>query len=65
VGNIGVMTGLAITGYFDISMWGYPAWFKGLRFCLTLGAVLSLWSSLMCFFMINKKGDIKEKMVME
>ena len=57
VGHVGVMLGLAVTGYVDLSMWGYPAWFKGLRFCLTLGAVLSLWTSLMCSFLLAQKNE--------
>lgn len=48
VGSAILMGGLGLTGYMDMAMWGYPNWFKGLRFCLTLVAVLSLWTTLMC-----------------
>ena len=43
-----LMTGLTGAAYFDAVMWGYPPWFKALRFILSFVAVLSLWSTLMC-----------------
>ncbi|XP_047736087.1 transmembrane protein 69 [Hyalella azteca] len=63
VANVGVMLGLAITGYMDLSMAGYPVWFKGLRFCLTVGALLSLFSVLACKFILLEK--IKNKTELE
>lgn len=53
VGFLSVMGGLALTGYMDIAMWGYPNWFKGLRFCLTFVAILSLWTTFMCRFVLS------------
>lgn len=44
-GLIAVITGLALTTYMDMTMIGYPSWFKGLRFILTFVAVLSLWTT--------------------
>lgn len=46
--NLILMTGLTGAAYFDTVMWGYPPWFKALRFILSFVAVLSLWSTLMC-----------------
>lgn len=61
--NIGFLTiigGLAFAGYMDMAMWGYPAWFKGLRFCLTLVAILSLWTSLICKYVLNENEKTTE-----
>lgn len=44
-GMLTVMGGLGVAGYLDLAMWGYPEWFKGMRFCLTFIAVLSLWTT--------------------
>lgn len=54
---ITLMTGLAGTAYMDITMLGYPPWFKALRFILSMFAILSLWTSLMCMLMMPKKAD--------
>lgn len=48
-----ILTGLAATAYLDTTMFGYPPWFKGLRFLLSLIAVLSLWTTLMCGLLLN------------
>ena len=39
--------GLTFAAYADMAMFGYPSWFKGLRFLLTIVAILSLWTSFM------------------
>ena len=57
VGTLTVIGGLGFAGYMDLSMWGYPTWFKGLRFCLTFVAVLSLWTSLMCKMLLDEKNN--------
>lgn len=58
VGLLTVIGGLGIAGYMDIAMWGYPGWFKGMRFCLTFVAVLSLWTSFMLQFVASDdKGE--------
>lgn len=60
VGSVGLMLGLGFTGYIDMTMLGYPAWFKGLRFCLTLGAILAIWTGLMCKLMLAEE-KVEEK----
>lgn len=52
-----IMIGLAGAGYYDLTTYGYPPWFKGLRFILTFVAVLSLWTSFMCKYMLNDKNS--------
>lgn len=64
VGVVTVIAGLGFAGYMDLAMWGYPNWFKGLRFCLTLGAVLSLWTCFVCKFVldeIKEEGEVVKK----
>ncbi|XP_076056943.1 transmembrane protein 69-like [Oratosquilla oratoria] len=61
VGSLTVITGLAFAGYMDMAMWGYPTWFKGMRFCLTVIAILSLWTTLMCRFMLNQQNKQGEE----
>lgn len=53
VSNLILMVGLTGAAYFDTVMWGYPPWFKALRFMLSFGAVLSLWTTLMCKLILN------------
>ncbi|KAK7101219.1 transmembrane protein 69-like [Littorina saxatilis] len=55
--SIVLMTGIAGSAYFDIAIKGYPPWFKGLRFVLSLGAVLSLWSVFICRFVLSTPAD--------
>lgn len=50
-----VMGGLTMAGYFDMAMYGYPAWFKGLRFTLSFIAILSLWTTFMCGYLMKEK----------
>ena len=50
-----VISGLTFAVYFDMTMFGYPAWFKGLRLILSFVAVLSLWTTLMCRYMLKEK----------
>lgn len=54
-----VMGGLTLVGYMDMAMYGYPAWFKGLRFLLSFVAVLALWTTFMCSLLLrtDKKGQ--------
>ncbi|XP_037086341.1 transmembrane protein 69-like, partial [Pollicipes pollicipes] len=47
-GGLLLISGLAVAAYWDITLYGYPAWYKALRFCLSLGAILALWTALMC-----------------
>ena len=64
IGFLTVIGGLGVAGYMDIAMWGYPAWFKGMRFVLTFVAVLSLWTSFMLHYVIDEaksKETIKNK----
>ena len=53
-----VMGGLGVTAYFDTSMWGYPMWFKALRFTLSFVAILSLWTTFVCSLLLG--GSKKE-----
>ena len=48
-----VMSGLAGAAYMDLTMTGYPSWFKALRFLLTFVAVLSLWTTFTCKYLIK------------
>jgi len=54
-----LMGGLAGTAYVDLTMFGYPPWFKALRFLLSLVAVLSLWTTLLCSFTMSDKKKKK------
>ncbi|XP_071547297.1 transmembrane protein 69-like isoform X2 [Panulirus ornatus] len=60
VGMLTVIAGLGLTGYMDLAMWGYPTWFKGMRFCLTFIAILSLWTSFVFKFILNDSKVDKE-----
>ena len=53
--------GLAAAGYLDLIQYGYPGWFKGLRFILTTVAILSLWSTLMCKMLLQDEEEKKKK----
>ncbi|KAK3873371.1 hypothetical protein Pcinc_021625 [Petrolisthes cinctipes] len=57
VGLLTLIGGLGLTGYMDLAMWGYPTWFKGMRFCLTFVAVLSLWTTLVFNFVLKDKSS--------
>ena len=52
--------GLGIAGYLDLIQYGYPGWFKGLRFVLTTVAILSLWSTVMCKMLLEEESKNKE-----
>ncbi|XP_043242370.1 transmembrane protein 69-like, partial [Amphibalanus amphitrite] len=55
-GGLMLIGGLGLAGYWDMVMYGYPAWFKALRFCLSVGAILSLWTALMCkWFLVDQE----------
>ncbi|XP_068202488.1 transmembrane protein 69-like [Palaemon carinicauda] len=61
VGVLAVIGGLGVAGYMDIAMWGYPGWYKGMRFCLTFVAVLSLWTSFMLQYVVGAaKNEVNE-----
>ena len=55
-----VLAGLGAGAYGDMAMYGYPAWYKGMRFLLSFGAILSLWSTLMCGLLLSS-GEPKPK----
>ena len=59
VSNIILMAGLTGAAYLDTVMWGYPPWFKALRFMLSFGAVLSLWTTLMCKLILSDGESVK------
>lgn len=63
VGVVTVIAGLGLAGYMDLAMWGYPTWFKGMRFCLTFVAVLSLWTSLVFKFALKEAAISNETAV--
>lgn len=52
---ITLMAEVAGSAYMDLTMGGYPQWFKALRFLLSLFAILSLWSTLMCLLILDEK----------
>ena len=54
-----LMAGLTGAAYLDTVMWGYPPWFKALRFMLSFGAVLSLWTTLMCKLILSDDESVK------
>lgn len=54
------MGGLGLAGYLDMIQYGYPSWFKGLRFVLTSVAILCLWSTLMCKALLPQKSEKEE-----
>lgn len=62
-----VMSGIAVTAYFDTTVKGYPSWFKGLRFILSLGALLSLWSAFLCRYMLSSdsKKELDRKKIIK
>lgn len=51
-GALLVISGLAVAAYWDILLPGYPGWFKALRFCLSVGAILAMWTALMCKWLL-------------
>lgn len=57
VSSLFIMTGLVGTAYFDCATKTYPPWFRGLRFVLTVGAVLGLWSVFMCRYLLSSPDD--------
>lgn len=54
VGIMTVIGGLGFSAYLDMAMYGYPPWFKGLRFLLSFFAILSLWSTFMFMFVLKE-----------
>lgn len=59
---LAVMGGIAGTAYLDTVFKGYPSWFKGMRFTLSLGAVLSLWTVFLCKFLLNGPLETRQAM---
>ncbi|XP_060591047.1 uncharacterized protein LOC132746016 [Ruditapes philippinarum] len=60
-----LMFGLGGAAYMDITMYGYPSWFKAMRFLLTITAILSLWTTLLFHYVKfgsakNKKFEVKK-----
>ena len=60
-----MMTGLGGSLYMDLTLYGYPAWFRALRFLLTLFAILSLWTTLVLRFTLYTKEDKEKRKVNE
>ena len=65
-GILTLIGGLGLAAYLDLTMYGYPPWFKGLRFLLTFVAILVLWSSFMCLMILptenqNSDSALKEQ----
>ena len=56
-GILSITAGLGFAAYADMAMYGYPRWFKGMRFLLSFIAILSLWSTFMCSFVMSRKSD--------
>ena len=56
-----VAAGLLFPAYCDVTMCGYPTWFKGLRLLLTFVAVLSLLFTLMCSFFMKQSEESDKK----
>ena len=52
---IQIFTGLLAAGVMDLSTKSYPPWFRGLRFLLTLFAVLSLLASSVFSYSLGSK----------
>lgn len=59
--SLTLMLGLAGACYMDMVSYGYPPWFKGLRFTLTFVAILSLWTTLMCSLLLDPEVKKQEK----
>ncbi|OWF38084.1 transmembrane protein 69-like isoform X2 [Mizuhopecten yessoensis] len=59
--SLTLMLGFAGACYMDMVSYGYPPWFKGLRFTLTFVAILSLWTTLMCSLLLDTKPNKEEK----
>ncbi|XP_013774317.1 transmembrane protein 69-like [Limulus polyphemus] len=60
-----VIGGLGLAAYLDTTMYGYPPWFKALRFTLSFIALLALWTTLTCSLMYEHKGKAKKVQVLE
>ena len=63
-GILTLIGGLGLAAYLDLTMYGYPPWFKGLRFLLTFVAIVALWSSFMCLMILpteNQNSDSAPK----
>jgi len=54
-GSLFVMAGLGVAAYWDVTLYGYPGWFKALRFCLSVGAILAMWTVLMCKWFLAER----------
>jgi len=55
-----LMGGLTLTAYCDMAMFGYPAWFKGMRCVLSFVAILSLGTTFVCSLIFTQKKDNKK-----
>lgn len=56
-----LMVGLGGAAYMDLTMFGYPAWFKALRFILSFAAILALWTTLMCMLVFPGKAKKRKE----
>lgn len=53
--------GLGGATYMDITMFGYPSWFKALRFLISFIAILSLWTVLVFKFILSDSNRKQTK----
>ncbi|XP_076347265.1 transmembrane protein 69-like [Tachypleus tridentatus] len=60
-----VIGGLGLAAYLDTTMYGYPPWFKALRFTLSFIALLALWITLTCSLMYEHNGKTEKVEVLE
>ncbi|KAL4235582.1 Transmembrane protein 69 [Mactra antiquata] len=54
-----LIVGLGGAAYMDIVMWGYPHWFKAMRFLLSFTAILSLWTTILLMYAFKDSSKAK------
>lgn len=54
-GTLTLIAGIGGAAYLDLMYQAYPTWFKGLRFCLSLIAALSMWTTLVLSFILKEQ----------
>ncbi|ESP05314.1 hypothetical protein LOTGIDRAFT_103089 [Lottia gigantea] len=62
IGMITMISGLALSAYFDTMLRGYPPWFKALRFTLSFFAVLSLWTTFVCRYLLDHPQENRDEL---